>query len=121
MNEHLHDDATAIGYHTEMDDGGDGNDMVHHFAENAAIDFLSRLALGRIMGTQLGVVDVLDDRDGDDDMEVNLKHTHLIGIFELPDQKSLKKKTKIDSPLSRYSIPYFLKNLKHLMAIDLST
>ena len=108
MNEHLHDDATAIGYHTEMDDGGDGNDMVHHFAESSAIDFLSRLALGRIMGTQLGVVDVLDDRDGDDDMEVNLKHTHLIGIFELPDQKSLMKKTKIDSPLSIYSIAYFL-------------
>ena len=83
-----------------MDDGGDGNDMVHHFAENAAIDFLSRLALGRIMGTQLGVVDVLDDRDGDDDMEVNLKHTHLIKIFELPDQKSLTKKTK-RNPLCR--------------------
>ena len=108
MNEHLHDDATAIGYHTEMDDGGDGNDMVHHFAGNAAIDFLSRLALGRIMGTQLGDVDVLDDREGDD-MEVNLKHTHLIGIFELPDQKSLMRKTKIDSPLSiLYSIAYFL-------------
>ena len=108
MNEHLHDDAIAIDYHTEMDDDGDGNDMVHHFAESAAIDFLSRLALGRIMGTQLGVVDVLGDRDGDDDdMKVNLKHTHLIKIFELPDQKSLTKKTKIDSPLSIYSIAYF--------------
>ena len=109
MNEHLHGAAAAIGYHTEMDDGGDGNDMVHHFAVNAAIDFLSRLALGRIMETPLGVVDVLDDRDGDDDdMEMNLKHTHLIKIFELPDQKSLTKKTKIDSPLSIYSIAYFL-------------
>ena len=78
MSEHLHDDATAIGYHKEMNDDGDENDMAHHFAENAANGFLFRLALGKIVEKLLDVVDVLDGRNGgDDDMKVNLRHSHL--------------------------------------------
>ena len=39
------------------DDGDDENDMFHHYANYAMLDFLSRSALGMIMEIPFGVVD----------------------------------------------------------------
>ena len=103
-----------------MDDGGDENDMVHHCAANAAIGFLFHLALGKIMEIPLGVVGVLDDRNGDD-MQENLKHNRSINVLELNYLGSLTRLKKIDLSQSISAVAYSRWIPMYLLVTNLST
>ena len=60
--------------------------MNPRYVRYAVLDLLLHEALGMIMGKTMGVAENVDgDRnDGGDDGKVGrLKHTHLVGMFEL--------------------------------------
>ena len=103
-----------------MDDGDDENDMVHHCAANAAIGFLFHLALGKIMEIPLGVVGVLDGRNGDD-MQENLKHNRSINVLELNYLGNLTRLKKIDLSQSISAVAYSRWIPTYLLVTNLST
>ena len=103
-----------------MNDGDDENDMVHHCAANAAIDFLFHLALGKIMEIPSGVGGVLDGRNGDD-MQENLKYSRSINVLELNYLGSLTRLKKIDLSQSISAVAYSRWIPTYLLVTNLST